>query len=278
MRPTEWISGRIAWITRRWYRSVRGLGGLRGTLLAWADARAKASVRRLSVPRGPDLVVRLGRGETDMRTYLHVYADKNYEFDWGFEPRRILDVGANIGLATRWFAETHPEAAVVAIEPSPDNLHLLRHNTSHLDNVTVVEGAVSDFDGTGRLFDPHLGPWGFRVLPDGHESLRGHEPRTPCFTISSLMEHVGWEEVDIVKIDIEGGELEVFDNSHDWIHKAAGIVVELHDRFRQGATRSFVAATSEFDLEIYRGENVFVSRDSSRTSSVASRVKIQQHD
>ena len=74
-----------------------------------------------------------------------------------------------------------------------------------------------------------------------------------------MKEH-GIGRVDILKIDIEGAELEVFDASSPWIHDVDTIIAELHDRLKAGCERSFANATSGFRHRWRQGENVYVSR------------------
>jgi Methyltransferase FkbM domain len=52
-----------------------------------------------------------------------------------------------------------------------------------------------------------------------------------CVTIPEILEQAGWEEVDLLKIDIEGGEIAVFKDSSDWAQKVSVIVGELHNGY-----------------------------------------------
>jgi hypothetical protein len=66
--------------------------------------------------------------------------------------------------------------------------------------------------------------------------------------------------VDLLKVDIEGAEKEVFSSPDEWIGSVSAIAIELHDRLKMGCSRSFYAAVTAFPIEQRRGENVFVAR------------------
>jgi hypothetical protein len=82
----------------------------------------------------------------------------------------------------------------------------------------------------------------------------------PCVGVEELLEELGTDRLDLLKIDIEGGEVEVFDAARSWIDRVDVLVAELHDRLRRGCSRAFYTATAGFPHETYRGENVFVWR------------------
>jgi methylase of polypeptide subunit release factors len=78
------------------------------------------------------------------RLHQEIFEDSVYEVgDLGPAPR-IVDCGANVGLATAWFVTRHPGASVVALEPEPDALALLRRNVAEngWTGVTVVDAAA----------------------------------------------------------------------------------------------------------------------------------------
>ena len=82
----------------------------------------------------------------------------------------------------------------------------------------------------------------------------------PCVTVESLLMEHGTERIGYFKVDIEGGEIELFEGASAWIDKVDLVAVELHDRFRPGCMRAFIEATVGFDQEYSRGENSFAFR------------------
>src|SRR5262249_12045121 len=101
-----------------------------------------------------------------------------------------------------------------------------------------------------------LGHWGFQAKENA--GLVGTS--VEAVTVDTLMTRYGLDFVDLLRVDIEGAEQEVFADVSRWIHKVGTIGVELHDRLKTGCSRSFYIATREFDWEYRLGETVFVGR------------------
>jgi FkbM family methyltransferase len=210
---------------------------------------------------GRTVRLRVGRRESDVRTFRRVLTDRGYQFPLAPDPRWIVDAGANIGLATLWFADSYPGATIVAIEPDEENVALLRHNVRGLDNVVVVEGALTSNVGTAQLIDPGEGPWGFRVEPGDEPRADGRFVGTvEALTVESLIERFGIDRIDLLKVDIEGSEREVFEECAGWITRVDTIAIELHDRFRVGCSRVFFRAVEAFADERWADDTCFVRR------------------
>lgn len=69
-----------------------------------------------------------------------------------FNPRLIVDIGANSGASTLYFNHHFPDAKIVSYEPSVYNFPFLEHNTAGIRNVTTVNCALSNENGTRPLF------------------------------------------------------------------------------------------------------------------------------
>ena len=251
-------ANRVAIAFQRVSKLVDAFGWRRAVRL-YVDERVRGRVQRVQARGAPPLWVRTGRGQSDVDTLLHIWRECCYQVQATSDPEWIIDAGANAGYATRWFAETFPTAKVIAIEPDPDNVELLRRNTEGLANVIIVPGALAATAGTATLVDVGEGPWSMRV---GEAGAGAGEVvgSVPCVTVESLLMEHGIERIDYFKVDIEGGEIELFEGASAWIDKVDLVAVELHDRFRPGCMRAFIEATVGFDQEYSRGENSFAFR------------------
>jgi FkbM family methyltransferase len=167
----------------------------------------------------------------------------------------IIDAGANIGASAVFFATTFPTATIVAIEPELGNFNLLRKNTQGL-NVTCVRAALASEAGVFEVLDPGGGPWAFRTQRvDRGDGL-------PSTTIGSIFErHLDESSFPfIVKIDIEGGEEDVFTRNTGWFEETPVLIIELHDWMLpgKGSALPFLRCVSALDRDfLYSGENVF---------------------
>jgi len=114
----------------------------------------------------------------------------------------VFDVGANVGYYTLLAAElVRPSGQVFAFEPLPRNAYYLR---AHLEmnratTVRVTQAAVADC--TGDLFFQEA-----QEATMGHVSDRG-SLRVPAVTLDELVQSQRAPLPDVIKMDIEGGEL-----------------------------------------------------------------------
>lgn len=199
---------------------------------------------------------------SDISTYRQIFMKKGYEFQVSQVPKVIIDAGANIGLASIYFSNKYPDAKIISIEAEKSNFDLLEQNVNRYSNITPVFAALWGEDKEINLIDPGSGKWGFRTQA---KNLADHDDSNVChhiqgITISTLMKQYNLNHVDILKVDIEGAEREVFKNADAWIDKVDVCIVELHDRFKPGCRESFYQATRDFENEWKQGENIYKTR------------------
>jgi FkbM family methyltransferase len=196
---------------------------------------------------------------TDYRVYRQVLLEKEYDIKPPSAPKTIIDAGANIGLSSIYFANRFPEASVIAVEPGESNFELLKKNCLPYPQIIPVQAALWDKDEELLLSDPGLGEWGLRVSKP--EAKVTKSVPTPGITMNSIILMHGIEKVDILKIDIEGAEKEVFRDTESWLNKVDILIIELHERFRPGVLRSFYNGSNGFAHERILGENLVLSRE-----------------
>ena len=206
------------------------------------------------------------RGKTsDEYVYDDIFCRGEYAISVETPPVRIIDAGANIGLASVYFANQYPDATIIAIEPELANYTLLVQNTKNYPNVIPLQVALWDTITELNLFDSGLGSWAFMVGEDSAQNQlsvpvvhEGHLTKT--ITIEKILEDYNMNEIDILKMDIEGAEKEVFESSAAWIKKVKSLIIELHERYKAGCNRAFYNNTNGFDHEWQRGEDIFLTR------------------
>ena len=208
---------------------------------------------------------------SDAWTLEQIFVQQEYRFDVARQPVSILDAGANIGLASILLANRFPRARIIAIEPEAGNFALLERNVAPYPNITPIRAALWHDNSTVDIVDPGLGHWGFMVRSGMRKPVPGDESVTevPAITVDAIMQKYGLERIDILKMDIEGAEYEVFDDPSRWISKVGALIVELHDRTRPGCSRRFYSRSSGFDHEWQVGENVYLSRSGSCVAPAA---------
>jgi FkbM family methyltransferase len=173
---------------------------------------------------------------SDARVCHEVMLQKEYELAGSFEPRTIVDVGANCGMTSVFFANQYPAARIWALEPEPSNYSALVRNARPYPNIVPILAALWSEDGEVEIFSPwpkftKWGKWGFHV-----RSGKGCR----ALTLRSLMSEIGIDSIDMLKVDVEGAEIEIFD-SCNWIDKVKVLAIELHDRQRPGCSAAVEA-------------------------------------
>ena len=156
----------------------------------------------------------------------------------------IIDGGANVGMASLYFLNRYPTARVIAVEPDDANLELCRMNLAPYGNrVTLIHGAIWKCGGRLAL-EAGRQEWVSRVRDDQAGSVE-------AFTLASLIAH-GDGKVGLLKLDIEGSEIEVFGpNAREWLPSVRNIAIELHGEDRKDG---FFAALKRYryDLSLHR--------------------------
>jgi FkbM family methyltransferase len=167
---------------------------------------------------------------SDLMVFHQIFVDREYRcLDHLKRADFIIDCGANVGYSAAYMLTAFPQARLVAIEPDSDNLMLLEENLApYGDRVTIVKAAVWSH-ATDLVFDSAaLGEgqeWGRQVK----EGDCGESTTLKAVDLNTLLEQSGCDRISILKMDIEGAEVEVFaKNYSNWLGKVDNIVIELH--------------------------------------------------
>ncbi len=184
------------------------------------------------------LMVRLDA--SDPHVLGQVFGDLEYNIEFSNPVEVVVDLGANVGFATSYFSMKFPKALIISVEPDIENFKMLGINLREVANVTLVHGAIWSSDGFVELVTSgsdgrDLGAWGVQTK-EPVSSAQSHK-LTPAYTIKTLMEQNNIEKIDLLKVDIEGAEVELFSSTDlEWLQSVEVIFVETHDRFRAGSS------------------------------------------
>ncbi|RWB06319.1 FkbM family methyltransferase [Mesorhizobium sp.] len=171
----------------------------------------------------------------------------------------IIDAGGYIGTAAIAFARMFPNATVITIEPSDDNFEVLSANVRQFKNIIPLKAALVGRDRDLMLYNRGTGDWGFTVVPMQAKRELAPMAMTAGISIPSLMKQYGRDGIDILKLDIEGGEKEVLDMSKNWMPSVSSVFIELHDRIVPGCSAAFATATAGMAVRKI-GEKSFATR------------------
>lgn len=206
---------------------------------------------------GKEISFRLGT--SDIHVWYAIFKKGEYKLDYLKNPEWIIDAGAYGGYSAAWFAETYPNAKIVSVEPDEGNFEMLKRNTAFSSNVIHYNKALWSEPGTLTVYDRGSGSWGFTVVPQANSSLKVLA-QIPATTLDQIIEEQSINTIDLLKLDIEGSEEAVLNNSDNWLPLVKGMAIELHDRISPGCTEAYNRAAASFDKKWSRGENHFAER------------------
>lgn len=136
----------------------------------------------------------------------------------------VVDIGANIGTFSLFAAQYADK--VYAVEPEPHNLEALKNNiniNNMNDKVIPIPYGISDFKGTAVIHDSGGGS---SIKDDGSFGAE-----IEIMTLDNLFTLYQIESVDVLKVDVEGSELEIIlGASKESLNKCKYITMEFDIR------------------------------------------------
>jgi FkbM family methyltransferase len=238
-------------LCRRYVRDLPllGLTASSKVFLAEASSRRPLSqlVQRLApervtmTPAGYASPITFRRLGTDLMVIRQMLVREEYRPIASLDGiKLIIDCGANIGAAAYYLLHRYPSARLIAVEPDRENCSLCERNLASFGaRARVIRAAVWPECRPVRVVPESraLGAWALRVeaAPDG--DIDG-------LTIPAILARCGVAPpIDILKIDIEGAEADVFSGgSKDWLGVTRHIAIELHGASPRESFDSALAA------------------------------------
>ena len=162
-------------------------------------------------------------------TYLfkEIFLDNEYYFVAGKKNPYIIDCGSNIGMSILYFKMLYPNSRIVAFEPLEETYFCLNENVknNHLNSIVTHNVALSNRKGTIDLYYDKENTGCLRTSTKQERMPK--QRRSVAVTL--LSKHID-EDVDFLKIDIEGAELEVLEevNSAGKLGYIKQMVIEYH--------------------------------------------------
>lgn len=155
-----------------------------------------------------------------LSAHQEIFVEGAYDFDADGPSPVIIDVGANIGLASIFFLRRFTSASIIAIESDPYICSVLRENvrTYGGHNVEVVQAAAWDANETVTFSADHAD--GGRITSEGTTQVNGIR----------LRDLIAGREIDLLKIDIEGAESRVLQDCANSLGAVRRVFVEYHSQ------------------------------------------------
>ncbi|HYN80853.1 MAG TPA: FkbM family methyltransferase [Gemmatimonadaceae bacterium] len=139
--------------------------------------------------------------------------------------KTILDLGANAGFTAVYFGRHYPDAMIACVEPMPENIRVLETNLQ-LNGIsaTIFRAAVDTRDATVLM---EVAPRDFGHKVATAENTSSRVLRVASLSVPTIMHELGWDRIDLLKIDIEGHERHLMQHA-EWLHLVETVCVEWH--------------------------------------------------
>jgi FkbM family methyltransferase len=187
---------------------------------------------------------------TELWAIWETFVEHEYELADGLEPTTILDLGSNVGISVLYFSSLYPTARIIAVEADPNTFNLLRQNTAHLDAVTPVHAAVAKHSGEVTLYSG-AGSLASSLLPADD---RNQAHVVPAQTLDGLTAELGIERVDLIKMDIEGAEVDVIGSSRV-LETAEVVLFEFHQEHSDESLWTVLGRLPAYRMRRFRGDS-----------------------
>lgn len=240
-------------------RDFRQLRGVLGYSSAWKLCFSANSSELPVFVRELNRTVAIRPDTSDPIVLKQVFYERQYANLVDASTKFIVDCGANIGLSSLYFARHAPNATIVGLEPEPSNYAAFAKNVEHISRVQPIHAAVWHRRCNLSIANPSADKWAHSVSES--QSTISVAAMTPAELVK--MSPTG--QIDLLKIDIEGAERELFSNGDlEWLSAVKRIVIELHDETNPGCAASFYRAITPRDFtQRQQAECVVINFESS---------------
>jgi FkbM family methyltransferase len=201
-------------------------------------------------------------GTSDQALIYEILLRPDRKADYWLPPdihaKVVLDIGANIGIASTYLSKRFPQAQIYAFEPIPANFSLLKANVESLGNVRPIQAALGATDGAIEMFpsDAETNLGGYSLYEAGSDTTL--RLRVDIRRASSMMRDLNLPSADVIKIDTEGSEYAILtDLGKEFLRNVQWIYGELHGN-KDFELLAFLS--DQFDIGIKRtmGKRLFM--------------------
>jgi len=248
----------------RRYQSELGIAaGLKWYVIYVANRRRWIARRRVYLK--PQFLknrvaVRL-QSSSDVNVFDQIFISKDFAFiDQIKGLRTVVDLGANVGYFSAYVLSTFADAITVAVEPESGNAELCRQNLeAYGSRAQVCEGAVWHSQANLVVSRGTFGDgreWATQVrIAESDE-----EPDVRGWDMPTLIGMCPFGIIDLLKIDIEGSEEQLFSASNDkWLDHVKNICIEIHEGMNCKLAVARALSSFEYDRAVSGEYTLFMN-------------------
>ncbi len=172
-----------------------------------------------------DYSFRVADTESFVWQYKDIFTDELYRFETENREPVIIDCGSNIGMSILYFRQNYPQAKIYAYEAHPKIAKILKQNLAQnkITDINILNKAVW-IDNNGISFADEGA--------DG-SSIFGSESKLQIPSVRLADELEPFRRIDMLKMDIEGAEIEVLKDAEIQLAKVQNLFVEFHSFYER---------------------------------------------
>ena len=184
----------------------------------------------------------------DKETFKEIFNLNIYNIKLPIIPNNIIDAGSNTGFASLFFKLKYPKAKIISLEIENGNINMIGKNLRNFDNIEIIQKGLFNKKAFFKIEDPFHATNSFVIK----EVAKGEKYDVESITIDEIMTTSKIETIDILKIDIEGAEKDLFEKNYEnWLPKVKIIMVETHDRMIPNCSYAVMKAVNEYNFILY---------------------------
>jgi FkbM family methyltransferase len=206
------------------------------------------------------------RNGSDIHMIDEIWCFRKYDyFGYRVHPGDVVvDIGGNIGVFTVYAAAECRASRVLVFEPFPENFAMLTRNVEEnkLKRVTCVNEAVGRDRGR-QLFRLHpTDPGSSSLASLATKGESGTVIEVQCCTFLDVFERFGLDQIDYLKMDCEGAEYDILDESaNSWLKRVRRISMEYHEHPSHGPEDiETLLRKNSFEVRRFDGHRIYARR------------------
>ena len=180
--------------------------------------------------------------------FTEIFFHRIYFFKSCMPSPKIIDCGSNIGMSIFFFKLIYPDAKIVGFEPDKITFDVLSANikNNRIKGVTLVNSAIGRRNGVIDFYRP-IGLGGDLGMSTILSTINYNYEKVKVRTVR-LSSYIK-ENIDLLKMDIEGGEEEAIIEIQKKINQINCLVIELHGK---GSKISSILEIEGFKVKIIK--------------------------
>ncbi len=188
-----------------------------------------------------------------------IFKDEIYSVKLSGKPR-IIDIGGHLGLATIYFKWRYPDAKISVYEPNPLIFEYLNRNlvNNGFDDIESFNLGVSKSGGKQKLYIDSSTDMFFSTASMTSNLYNEREIDIETVKLSEIVKKKKGGVIDLLKIDIEGMEYSVLEESKDYLKNIKNIIIEVHLNLGVKLEKIVKLLSPDFDIEGIDGSEPYL--------------------